>query len=135
MVDKELPYGDCAPLKRMFLITTKNVMPQPKRKCSDNLSDFLKRALEKNPEERISLLEMAQHPFIAHHMPQFGEISFLEKLEIAQADININREIIEILHVKPIKLTPTKISRVIPKSPECLRCQKNCTKDTTYTKK
>ncbi|XP_010010659.1 PREDICTED: serine/threonine-protein kinase 10-A-like, partial [Nestor notabilis] len=65
MAEMEPPYHELNPL-RVLLKITKSQPPtlrHPKR-WSEDFKDFLRRSLEKRPEERWSATQLLQHPFV-----------------------------------------------------------------------
>ncbi|XP_030365901.1 serine/threonine-protein kinase 10-like [Strigops habroptila] len=65
MAEMEPPYHELNPL-RVLLKITKSQPPtlrHPKR-WSEDFKDFLRRSLEKSPEERWSATQLLQHPFV-----------------------------------------------------------------------
>jgi len=63
LIDSEPPYMDESPVRALFLIT-QNPSPTVKdpSSVSNEFNDFLKRALDKNPETRASATELLKHP-------------------------------------------------------------------------
>jgi len=65
MAEGEPPYMDYPPLRALFLITTKGI-PDLKEagKWSDDLKDFLRQAITKEPAQRPDGKQLLGHPFL-----------------------------------------------------------------------
>lgn len=65
MAEGEPPYMDYPPLRALFLITTKGI-PELKEatKWSDEMKDFLRQAITKEPASRPDGKQLLSHPFL-----------------------------------------------------------------------
>lgn len=79
MVDGEPPYMDEEPLKALYLISTRGA-PEPQGKCSPELTDFLDRCLQSNPENRATAEELLKHPFLKKAGKPEAIVSLLEEV-------------------------------------------------------
>lgn len=65
MAEGEPPYMEFPPLRALFLITTKGI-PELKdqAKWSNEMKDFVRRCLDKEPETRPEAADLLKHPFL-----------------------------------------------------------------------
>jgi len=65
MCEGEPPYMEFPPLRALFLITTKGIPPlKESAKWSPELTDFLQKCLNKEPDQRPDASVLLKHPFI-----------------------------------------------------------------------
>ena len=64
MAEGEPPYMDFPPLRALFLITTQGIPELKDSKWSTDFRDFLKKCIQKEPEDRADTPELLQHPFL-----------------------------------------------------------------------
>uniref|UniRef100_A0AAQ4RH40 non-specific serine/threonine protein kinase n=1 Tax=Gasterosteus aculeatus aculeatus TaxID=481459 RepID=A0AAQ4RH40_GASAC len=70
MAEGKPPYADIHPMRAIFMIPT-NPPPTFRKPelWSDDLTDFVKKCLVKNPEQRATATQLLQHPFISLAKP------------------------------------------------------------------
>uniref|UniRef100_A0A672SH28 Serine/threonine-protein kinase 3 n=1 Tax=Sinocyclocheilus grahami TaxID=75366 RepID=A0A672SH28_SINGR len=70
MAEGKPPYADIHPMRAIFMIPT-NPPPTFRKPelWSDELTDFVKKCLVKNPEQRATATQLLQHPFIISAKP------------------------------------------------------------------
>ncbi|XP_027031636.1 serine/threonine-protein kinase 3 [Tachysurus fulvidraco] len=70
MAEGKPPYADIHPMRAIFMIPT-NPPPTFRKPelWSDELTDFVKKCLVKNPEQRATATQLLQHPFIMSAKP------------------------------------------------------------------
>eukprot|EP01095_Lingulamoeba_sp_RSL-Kostka_P011922 TRINITY_DN464_c0_g2_i10.p1 TRINITY_DN464_c0_g2~~TRINITY_DN464_c0_g2_i10.p1 ORF type:complete len:480 (-),score=195.32 TRINITY_DN464_c0_g2_i10:319-1758(-) len=82
MAEAEPPYMDFAPLRALFLITTKGIPPLKDKNWSPEFQDFCRQCLITDVNERPGAKELLQHPFLK--MACSPE-DFIELIEEAQS--------------------------------------------------
>ncbi|KAI2652759.1 Serine/threonine-protein kinase 3 [Labeo rohita] len=70
MAEGKPPYADIHPMRAIFMIPT-NPPPTFRKPelWSDDFTDFVKKCLVKNPEQRATATQLLQHPFITSAKP------------------------------------------------------------------
>ncbi|XP_073925001.1 serine/threonine-protein kinase 3 isoform X2 [Castor canadensis] len=70
MAEGKPPYADIHPMRAIFMIPT-NPPPTFRKPelWSDDFTDFVKKCLVKNPEQRATATQLLQHPFIKNAKP------------------------------------------------------------------
>uniref|UniRef100_A0A8C6M2Q7 Serine/threonine-protein kinase 3 n=1 Tax=Nothobranchius furzeri TaxID=105023 RepID=A0A8C6M2Q7_NOTFU len=70
MAEGKPPYADIHPMRAIFMIPT-NPPPTFRKPelWSDDFTDFVKKCLVKNPEQRATATQLLQHPFISQAKP------------------------------------------------------------------
>ncbi|XP_029022425.1 serine/threonine-protein kinase 3 [Betta splendens] len=70
MAEGKPPYADIHPMRAIFMIPT-NPPPTFRKPelWSDEFTDFVKKCLVKNPEQRATATQLLQHPFITQAKP------------------------------------------------------------------
>uniref|UniRef100_A0AAX7TB09 Serine/threonine-protein kinase 3 n=1 Tax=Astatotilapia calliptera TaxID=8154 RepID=A0AAX7TB09_ASTCA len=70
MAEGKPPYADIHPMRAIFMIPT-NPPPTFRKPelWSDEFTDFVKKCLVKNPEQRATATQLLQHPFISQAKP------------------------------------------------------------------
>lgn len=70
MAEGKPPYADIHPMRAIFMIPT-NPPPTFRKPelWSDEFTDFVKKCLVKNPEQRATATQLLQHPFITNAKP------------------------------------------------------------------
>ncbi|XP_061787409.1 serine/threonine-protein kinase 3 isoform X2 [Nerophis lumbriciformis] len=70
MAEGKPPYADIHPMRAIFMIPT-NPPPTFRKPelWSDEFTDFVKKCLVKNPEQRVTATQLLQHPFISQAKP------------------------------------------------------------------
>uniref|UniRef100_A0A8C4SNW1 Serine/threonine-protein kinase 3 n=1 Tax=Erpetoichthys calabaricus TaxID=27687 RepID=A0A8C4SNW1_ERPCA len=88
MAEGKPPYADIHPMRAIFMIPT-NPPPTFRKPelWSDEFTDFVKKCLVKNPEQRATATQLLQHPFIKNAKP----VSILRDLITDAMDIKAKR--------------------------------------------
>ncbi|KAI5170145.1 serine/threonine-protein kinase 3 isoform X1 [Manis pentadactyla] len=88
MAEGKPPYADIHPMRAIFMIPT-NPPPTFRKPelWSDDFTDFVKKCLVKNPEQRATATQLLQHPFIKNAKP----VSILRDLIIEAMEIKAKR--------------------------------------------
>ncbi|XP_046944916.1 LOW QUALITY PROTEIN: serine/threonine-protein kinase 3 [Lynx rufus] len=88
MAEGKPPYADIHPMRAIFMIPT-NPPPTFRKPelWSDDFTDFVKKCLVKNPEQRATATQLLQHPFIKHAKP----VSILRDLITEAMEIKAKR--------------------------------------------
>ncbi|KAG7279956.1 hypothetical protein CRUP_025208 [Coryphaenoides rupestris] len=71
MAEGKPPYADIHPMRAIFMIPT-NPPPTFRKPelWTDDFTDFVKKCLVKNPEQRATATQLLQHPFISQAKPE-----------------------------------------------------------------
>ncbi|XP_074056615.1 serine/threonine-protein kinase 3 isoform X2 [Macrotis lagotis] len=88
MAEGKPPYADIHPMRAIFMIPT-NPPPTFRKPelWSDEFTDFVKKCLVKNPEQRATATQLLQHPFIKNAKP----VSILRDLITDAMEIKAKR--------------------------------------------
>nr|XP_060467509.1 LOW QUALITY PROTEIN: serine/threonine-protein kinase 3 [Panthera onca] len=88
MAEGKPPYADIHPMRAIFMIPT-NPPPTFRKPelWSDDFTDFVKKCLVKNPEQRATATQLLQHPFIKNAKP----VSILRDLITEAMEIKAKR--------------------------------------------
>ncbi|XP_034982033.2 serine/threonine-protein kinase 3 isoform X1 [Zootoca vivipara] len=88
MAEGKPPYADIHPMRAIFMIPT-NPPPTFRKPelWSDEFTDFVKKCLVKNPEQRATATQLLQHPFIKNAKP----VSILRDLITEAMEIKAKR--------------------------------------------
>lgn len=88
MAEGKPPYADIHPMRAIFMIPT-NPPPTFRKPelWSDDFTDFVKKCLVKNPEQRATATQLLQHPFIKNAKP----VSILRDLIAEAMEIKAKR--------------------------------------------
>ncbi|KAK0146385.1 Serine/threonine-protein kinase 3 [Merluccius polli] len=72
MAEGKPPYADIHPMRAIFMIPT-NPPPTFRKPelWTDDFTDFVKKCLVKNPEQRATATQLLQHPFISQAKPSW----------------------------------------------------------------
>ncbi|XP_032836039.1 serine/threonine-protein kinase 3-like [Petromyzon marinus] len=89
MAEGKPPYADIHPMRAIFMIPT-NPPPTFRKpeNWSDDLTDFVRKCLVKNPEHRATATQLLQHPFIKAAKP----VSILQSLVGEAMAIKVKRQ-------------------------------------------
>ncbi|XP_061674629.1 serine/threonine-protein kinase 3 [Syngnathoides biaculeatus] len=89
MAEGKPPYADIHPMRAIFMIPT-NPPPTFRKPelWSDDFTDFVKKCLVKNPEQRATATQLLQHPFISQAKP----VSILRDLITEAMEMKAKRQ-------------------------------------------
>ncbi|XP_062870722.1 serine/threonine-protein kinase 3 [Trichomycterus rosablanca] len=89
MAEGKPPYADIHPMRAIFMIPT-NPPPTFRKPelWSDDFTDFVKKCLVKNPEQRATATQLLQHPFITSAKP----VSILRDLITEAMEMKVKRQ-------------------------------------------
>uniref|UniRef100_A0A7N6C4M8 Serine/threonine-protein kinase 3 n=1 Tax=Anabas testudineus TaxID=64144 RepID=A0A7N6C4M8_ANATE len=89
MAEGKPPYADIHPMRAIFMIPT-NPPPTFRKPelWSDEFTDFVKKCLVKNPEQRATATQLLQHPFISQAKP----VSILRDLITEAMEMKAKRQ-------------------------------------------
>uniref|UniRef100_A0A671PIU1 non-specific serine/threonine protein kinase n=1 Tax=Sinocyclocheilus anshuiensis TaxID=1608454 RepID=A0A671PIU1_9TELE len=89
MAEGKPPYADIHPMRAIFMIPT-NPPPTFRKPelWSDEFTDFVKKCLVKNPEQRATATQLLQHPFITNAKP----VTILRDLITEAMDMKVKRQ-------------------------------------------
>uniref|UniRef100_A0A4W4G4Y4 Serine/threonine-protein kinase 3 n=1 Tax=Electrophorus electricus TaxID=8005 RepID=A0A4W4G4Y4_ELEEL len=89
MAEGKPPYADIHPMRAIFMIPT-NPPPTFRKPelWSDDFTDFVKKCLVKNPEQRATATQLLQHPFITNAKP----VTILRDLITEAMDMKAKRQ-------------------------------------------
>uniref|UniRef100_A0A8C1CPU5 Serine/threonine-protein kinase 3 n=3 Tax=Cyprinus carpio TaxID=7962 RepID=A0A8C1CPU5_CYPCA len=89
MAEGKPPYADIHPMRAIFMIPT-NPPPTFRKPelWSDEFTDFVKKCLVKNPEQRATATQLLQHPFITNAKP----VGILRDLITEAMDMKVKRQ-------------------------------------------
>ncbi|XP_055075237.1 serine/threonine-protein kinase 3 [Misgurnus anguillicaudatus] len=89
MAEGKPPYADIHPMRAIFMIPT-NPPPTFRKPelWSDEFTDFVKKCLVKNPEQRATATQLLQHPFITNAKP----VTILRDLITEAMEMKVKRQ-------------------------------------------
>lgn len=87
MAEGDPPYMDLPPLRALFLITTDGVPPLKRpQQFSDDFRDFLRRALDMDPDTRPDAPALLAHPFMRQACPKSEFASIVSRVHTLKTD-------------------------------------------------
>lgn len=89
MAEGKPPYADIHPMRAIFMIPT-NPPPTFRKPelWTDEFTDFVKKCLVKNPEQRATATQLLQHPFITNAKP----VTILRDLITEAMEMKVKRQ-------------------------------------------